>query len=79
MIKQLAEGADMAFEDQPMEFIARSNPPRHSHQAFGVTAVAVHPQETMLKTAVFEVILEIPARRRRYHRAGGGMAYSLAS
>jgi hypothetical protein len=30
-VRQLAEGADMAFEDQPLDIIARSDPPRHSH------------------------------------------------
>jgi len=32
------------------------------HQAFRVTAVTAHPQESVLKTAAFQVIRELPAR-----------------
>jgi hypothetical protein len=38
-------------------------------QVFGVTAIATYPQETVLQTAAFEVILEFPLDIARQWRA----------
>ena len=42
------------------------------HQVFRVTAVTAHPQETVLETTAFEVILKFPPNPFRSFNVGNG-------